>query len=169
MSEPAPDSSAPAAPEEIHLAWRAFVAAYRVASRETAKALAAECGIPPNHFGVLAALELYSDGAMRLSDVLPHVAPLSQPALSRIVQAMERSGLIARRTDPDDRRVSIIRLTPAGRKAFERARLVDRRAVEKSFGRFLTADEARVLAAVLSRVAASDSEAKPKPISFESS
>jgi len=40
---------------------------------------------------------------------------LSRPTVTRLVQRMERAGLVARRTDPHDQRQTLVGLTEAGR------------------------------------------------------
>jgi MarR family transcriptional regulator, organic hydroperoxide resistance regulator len=49
------------------------------------------------------------------------VLSLTTGGVSKLVDAIETSGYCKRRPNPDDRRSSIIELTPAGRKALARA------------------------------------------------
>jgi DNA-binding MarR family transcriptional regulator len=44
------------------------------------------------------------------------------PTMTRLVQALERQGLVKRRHDPGDRRVVLVEVTPRGRALFARAR-----------------------------------------------
>ena len=48
-----------------------------------------------------------------------HVEP---PTMTRLVDGMERDGLVAREPDPDDRRAVIVRATAKGRRALTRGR-----------------------------------------------
>ena len=50
---------------------------------------------------------------MRLRD-LNALILLSQPSLSRMVERLERRGLVTRASDPDDARGTLVRLTSAG-------------------------------------------------------
>jgi len=42
--------------------------------------------------------------------------------LSRVIRNLEDSGLIVRRSDPDDRRAALVAATPAGKRLHERIR-----------------------------------------------
>jgi len=48
-----------------------------------------------------------------------HVRP---PTMTRLIQAMEAEGLVARSPSPDDARATLIRATPAGARILRRAR-----------------------------------------------
>ncbi|MFJ9820719.1 MarR family winged helix-turn-helix transcriptional regulator [Streptomyces sp. NPDC101151] len=52
-------------------------------------------------------------GGCRATDLAAHYA-LDKSTVSRQVAALERSGLIERRTDPEDHRVQVLHLTEAG-------------------------------------------------------
>lgn len=47
---------------------------------------------------------------------------IRRPSVTRIVAALVEAGLVARESDPSDRRTSWIRLTPQGRRLLERSR-----------------------------------------------
>jgi len=49
-------------------------------------------------------------------------AGIQGPTLTHHLNAMERDGLLVRRRDPQNRRVHIVELTPAGEQLFERLR-----------------------------------------------
>lgn len=57
--------------------------------------------------------------SLRVTD-LAEMLGVDTPTVTRKVQQLERDGMVVRQTDPDDRRVSKIRLTPAGRRTLER-------------------------------------------------
>ena len=59
--------------------------------------------------------------SLRVTD-LAEILGVDTPTVTRKVQQLERDGLVVRQTDPDDRRASRIRLTPAGRRTIERVR-----------------------------------------------
>jgi MarR family multiple antibiotic resistance transcriptional regulator len=80
---------------------------------------------------------------------LSHELSITMGAASKLVDRLERGGMAVRRPHPDDRRSSLISLTPAGRSA--------RRSGEQTAHRFIAQiiddrDEARDLAAALSRL-----------------
>ncbi|WP_413760995.1 MarR family winged helix-turn-helix transcriptional regulator [Streptomyces sp. MMBL 11-3] len=57
---------------------------------------------------------LEGSGGCRATDLAAHYA-LDKSTVSRQVSALEGAGLIARRADPQDQRVQVLDLTPAGR------------------------------------------------------
>ncbi|KUN89519.1 MarR family transcriptional regulator [Streptomyces bungoensis] len=57
---------------------------------------------------------LEESGGRRATDLAAHYA-LDKSTVSRQVAALERSGLIERRLDPEDHRVQVLDLTAAGR------------------------------------------------------
>jgi DNA-binding MarR family transcriptional regulator len=59
--------------------------------------------------------------SLRVTD-LAELLGVDTPTVTRKVQQLERDGMVVRQTDPDDRRVSRIRLTPAGHRTIERMR-----------------------------------------------
>ncbi|GAA2532152.1 MarR family winged helix-turn-helix transcriptional regulator [Streptomyces fimbriatus] len=58
---------------------------------------------------------LETSGGCRATDLAAHYA-LDKSTVSRQVAALERAGLVERRADPEDHRVQVVRLTPAGRR-----------------------------------------------------
>lgn len=78
-----------------------------------------EC--PKCHFvmleGVLANIEQHgTDGSIYVSDLAAAVRQ-PMPAVSRWLRQLEQDGLIERITDPNDRRKTLVRITPQGRAA----------------------------------------------------
>jgi DNA-binding MarR family transcriptional regulator len=59
----------------------------------------------------LATLEL--TGPRRITDLAASEG-VTQPSMTSLVTALERSGLVKRRNDPSDRRVALVTLTPGG-------------------------------------------------------
>lgn len=98
--------------------------------------------------GVLMRL-LERDGLTQIA--LSRLQRVEAPTLCRMVDRLERDGLVERRPHPDDRRAICVFLTPAGRRAARRARkaVVD---VEESIFGELNADEQTQLAALLDHV-----------------
>jgi DNA-binding MarR family transcriptional regulator len=98
---------------------RRFREAIRVLERETTGQLRSEtncCGVSLAQCHTL--LELQSAEPISLTDLANRFA-LDQSTLSRTVEGMVRSGLLARIANPNDRRAIRIGLTPKGRKAAE--------------------------------------------------
>ena len=53
---------------------------------------------------------------------LAHVGCVDKSSMSRVLSLMEAKGLIIRRTDPADARVTLLSLTPAGKRVREEVR-----------------------------------------------
>ncbi|MET8555830.1 MarR family winged helix-turn-helix transcriptional regulator [Streptomyces sp. NPDC004959] len=68
--------------------------------------------------GVLFTLRT-SDRALRIGEIAERMAVVG-PHVTRHVQVLEKRGLVHRVTDPEDRRASLIELTPTGREGIER-------------------------------------------------
>jgi DNA-binding MarR family transcriptional regulator len=60
-------------------------------------------------------------GPVGLSD-LARAEGMNPSMLSRVIRHLEDSGLIVRRSDPDDRRAALVEATPAGKRLHERIR-----------------------------------------------
>jgi DNA-binding MarR family transcriptional regulator len=73
------------------------------------------------------------------------------PSMCRMIDRLERNGLVARAADPADRRASRIRLTPAGREVAERGAVVVADIDARVLGD-LSDDERRLLSDLLARV-----------------
>ncbi len=56
---------------------------------------------------------LHRTGPQRITD-LARVEGVTQPSMTALVGVLERDGLVVRRGDPSDKRVSLIELTEAG-------------------------------------------------------
>ena len=66
---------------------------------------------PPLQLAVLATVA--AQGQLTLSDLARYEA-VTVPTMSRVVNALERQGLVARATDPTDARRALITLSPNG-------------------------------------------------------
>ncbi|BBZ46725.1 MarR family transcriptional regulator [Mycobacterium parmense] len=68
---------------------------------------------------------VHREGPMRLT-ALAAAEDTSQPAMTQLVQRMERQGLLARSSDPDDGRAALVSISDAGRELWDQ-RAEDRR------------------------------------------
>ncbi|WP_329107807.1 MarR family transcriptional regulator [Micromonospora sp. NBC_01699] len=78
----------------------------------------------PDGLSLTAASTLYrldEFGAHRLSD-LAIAEGVTQPGMTQLVSRLQRDGLAERRSDPADRRVVVVDITPAGRELVLRRR-----------------------------------------------
>lgn len=98
-------------------------------------------------------LELERRGAPLRARDLEHELLLAQYNLSRLLDRLERRGLIIREPDPDDGRSRLIRLSAAGLAARRSMWPVYRQIVEQAVGGSITDDEALALAGQLAPLA----------------
>ncbi len=88
-------------------------------------------GVRLDRAGATLLFKLAATGeSLRVTD-LAEVLGVDTPTVTRKVQQLERDGLVTRQCDPDDRRASRIRLTPAGRRTIERVRRARRAWLER--------------------------------------
>ncbi|WP_426514153.1 MarR family winged helix-turn-helix transcriptional regulator [Dactylosporangium sp. McL0621] len=83
-------------------------------------------GNPPNDISLTAASTIWrlqQEGPRKLTD-LAAAEGVSQPAMTQLVQRLEREGLVVRAAEPTDRRVVLIEVTPAGVALLENRRAV---------------------------------------------
>jgi DNA-binding MarR family transcriptional regulator len=69
-------------------------------------------GLSPTASAVL--YRLHAEGPVRLTALAASVE-VSQPSMTQLIQRLERKGLVARLTDPDDRRAALVTVTDGGR------------------------------------------------------
>ncbi|MEU7866539.1 MarR family transcriptional regulator [Dactylosporangium sp. NPDC049140] len=83
-------------------------------------------GNPPNDISLTAASTIWrlqQEGPRKLTD-LAAAEGVSQPAMTQLVQRLEREGMVVRAAEPTDRRVVLIEVTPAGVALLENRRAV---------------------------------------------
>ena len=90
---------------------------------------------------------LAREGAMRITTLAERYG-VTQPAMTGLVQRLEASGLVTRKSDARDGRVALIDITPLGRRTLERRRAAqDAVIIDRLEG--LSADELAALEAAL--------------------
>ena len=102
-------------------AWRGFLRVHAALLRDLDRELEAAHGLPLTHYEVLLYLWNAPDERLRMSDLAGSVL-LSQSGITRLVDRLEKAGLVVREPCPEDRRVLYARLTDAGRARFLEAR-----------------------------------------------
>jgi len=93
-------------------------------------------------------------GAVRTQKVLAELAGIEQPGMATLLARMERDGLIEREPDPDDKRVSQIRLSPVGLTKSQQVIPIMEGASEEAFKGF-TPLERDILITLLERMSSS--------------
>jgi|SRR5215211_3990878 len=142
---------APELSNEQFEAWRAFLRAQAALISTLDRELEAEQGLPITFFDVLIQLS-QAGGRLRMSELADAVL-LSRSGVTRLVDRMVRAGLVRREACPTDRRSMYAALTAKGKRALARARPVHLRGVAEHFGRHLSDEDAKTLAAALGRMA----------------
>jgi len=132
-------------------AWRGFLQTHARLVRELDDELRAEHGMPLTSYDVLVQLEAAPERAMRMSELADAVL-LSRSGLTRLVDRLEREGLLERRECPDDARGSLAALTDAGAKRLADARPTHLAGVRRLFLEPLDEPERRGLAAAWERL-----------------
>jgi DNA-binding MarR family transcriptional regulator len=131
-------------------AWAALLRVHAAVVPRLERALAAE-RTPLAWYDVLLELNSAPQRRLRMSELGARVV-LSRERVSRVVDELERAGLVRREPNPDDRRSSFAVLTDQGRARLRAAAPVYLDGIAEHFSRHLTADEAAVLVRALTRV-----------------
>ncbi len=112
----------------------------------------AETTISLEWYGILLLLAQSEEAAMRPSD-LADLTGLSRSATTRLVDRLELSGLVERRSCGSDRRGTYVMLTARGEEVFKEAGRVHLRGIDEHVGSHLTNDELAELGALLGKLA----------------
>lgn len=138
---------------DIHSdAWIGLLEVAKRMTRELDGELEAQYGIGLSSLELLGRLAASDGRRMRLS-ALADSAHLSLSRVSRIVDALERRGLVERRQCPKDARSVEAQLTYKGLELTRRAQATHFAAVQERFFSQLDADELATLAGVFGRLA----------------
>lgn len=113
-------------------AWRGMLRAHASLTKALDADLEAEHDLPLSSYEVLLYLAAADGERMRMSDLADSVA-LSRSGLTRLVDRMEREGLLGRESCPSDARGSYARLTDAGRAQLDGARRTHLAGVRERF------------------------------------
>ncbi len=106
--------------------------------------LAREHDLPLSSYEVLLFLNDSDDGRMRMSELADSVL-LSRSGLTRLVDRLERQGLLKRERCTSDARGLFAEITPEGRRAFAQARKTHLDGVRRLFLERFSRDELRTL------------------------
>ena len=94
-----------------------------------------------------------TDQPLRMSDIAQRLT-LSPGGTTKVIDRMEALGYVARRADSNDRRATVVEITPEGRRAHEHTRAVVDAELEAAWAGHMTESEARVIVDVMQRVLA---------------
>ncbi len=139
-------------------AWRAFLEAHSHTTELLAKELRDEQDLPLAWYDVLVQLHEADGYRLRMQELADRVL-LSKSGLTRLIDRMERAGLVSRTACPDDRRGTFAELTPHGLDTLRRSAPTHLRGVREHFASLVDDDEAELLERVLARIATAAREA----------
>ncbi|WP_312874709.1 MarR family winged helix-turn-helix transcriptional regulator [Actinomadura litoris] len=145
------DAAGPA-PAAEPAVWRTMLRAQVRISRRLQADLLAEHDLPLAFYDVLTHLGEAPCGRLRMNDLADRVL-LSRSGLTRLVDRLEREGLVARQTCPSDARGLYAALTPTGRARLEEAAPTYRRGVRDHVLSRLDDDDLRLFGHLLGKLA----------------
>jgi DNA-binding MarR family transcriptional regulator len=126
------------------IAYAEAAARLRVAVARLARQLRQDSpgGLSPSQWSALAMVE--EKQSLRIGDLAEREG-VSAPTATRLVASLEEAGLLARTTDPADRRTAYVALTDAGREKIEWARGVRTASLVQRISAMPEADVRRLL------------------------
>ena len=128
-------------PDEARLAaWRAFLNAHAAVVRRIERDMAAAGALPLGWYDVLVALAETPGHRLRMHELADAVV-LSRSGLTRLVDRLERQGLLRRERCQSDARGWFAEITPEGRRAFAAARRTHLDGVRRLFLSRFSRDE----------------------------
>ena len=142
-------------------AWVALLRAHAATTRSLSAQLVAEHGLTINDYEALLHLSRADGARMRRVDLAERLL-LTASGVTRLLDGLERAGLVERVACPSDRRVAYAVLTDSGRETLETASRSHLRAVRALFAGRFADEELRQLAELLGRlpgVSLADAEA----------
>lgn len=110
-----------------------------------------ELGIPITWYDVLVHLAMAPEGRLRVQ-ALADVVILKSTGTTRLIDRIEKAGLVQREPAAEDRRGYYVVLTDEGWRVRERARALHWADIETNFSSFLEEDEIQELHATMSKV-----------------
>jgi DNA-binding MarR family transcriptional regulator len=138
-------------------AWVALLRAHARLTRKMDANLQAEHQLTINDYEVLLALARAPERKMRRVDLAGHVL-LTQSGITRLLQGLERAGLVERADCPTDGRVVYAQLTDDGYGRLREASRTHLDDIRSLFAARFSGDELESLDALLGRVLEGDSD-----------
>lgn len=133
-----------------HTAWINLLRSHARLLDRINKQVTAGGEIPLEWYDVLLSLENAPDHRLRMSELAEAIL-LSRSGLTRLVDRLEKAGMLRREAVPTDRRGAYAVLTPEGEAVRRRTWPIYRHAITQHFARRLSEAEAETLADLLLR------------------
>jgi DNA-binding MarR family transcriptional regulator len=146
--------------DERVTAWAAVLRVHAAVLPRLERELAA-IGMPLSWYDVLLELNSAPDRRLRMTELGSRVV-LSRERVSRVVDELERAGLVRRDRNPDDGRSLLAVITDDGRARLRAAAPTYLGGIERHFGAHLDDNEARAIGAVLFRVVEAQEPARAR-------
>ena len=131
--------------EEGYAVWLDVFQANTLVVRALEQELRERFGLPLAGYEVLARLAEVPEGERLRMQELARRVLLSKSGLSQLFTRLERLGLVERRGDPENLRVTYAILTEEAKEALERARPAFREEIEERFAGHLDEEEIRTV------------------------
>jgi DNA-binding MarR family transcriptional regulator len=133
-------------------AWRGMLRVHAALTRALDAELMERHGLPLTSYEVLLVLADAPGGRMRMSELADSVL-LSRSGLTRLVDRLERDGLLERERCEEDARGYFAAITDSGRALFDEARRTHLAGVRERFVDRLSRDDLRTLGELWEKVA----------------
>lgn len=137
--------------ERAARAWVALLRAHTAVTRAFNAQLQASHGLTVTDFEALRHLAGADDGSMRRVDLARRIG-LTPSGITRLLEGLERSGLVAKADCPTDARVTYAAITAHGRETLSCAAAVHLEAIRGLIDERFEPHEAEVLAELLERL-----------------
>jgi DNA-binding MarR family transcriptional regulator len=132
-------------------AWRGLVRSHACLVKRLDAQLEAEHGLPLSSYEVLSRLAEAEECKLRMHDIAASVM-LSRSGLTRLVDRLERDGLVSRCSCENDARGAYAVITEAGRERLAEARATHRAGIRDLFAAHYAEAELEQLGALLERL-----------------
>jgi DNA-binding MarR family transcriptional regulator len=144
--------------EEGYAAWLDAFQANTLVVRALEKRVKQELGLPLAGYEVLVRLaEVPGGKRLRMQELARRVL-LSKSGLSQLFTRLQRQGLVERRGDPENLRVTYALITEKGREVLERALPAFREEIEERFAGHLNDEEIRTVRRAMRKVIGASGE-----------
>jgi DNA-binding MarR family transcriptional regulator len=141
-------------------AWRGMLKVHSALVKALDADLEARHGLPLSSYEVLIYLRVAPDKRLRMAELADRTL-LSRSGMTRLVDRLERDGLLRRDTCSSDARGCFAVLTEKGEEALAGARTTHLAGVRERFVRHLDPEELEVLARAFNKVIASNADLSP--------
>ena len=128
-----------------------FLRAHAAVTRQLDRELVADHGLTINDYEVLLHISRAADQMMRRVDLAKRVV-LSPSGITRLLDGLQRSGLVCKAACDSDARVVYAKLTDEGARRLEAASVTHLESIRELFSELFAAEELELLASMLERL-----------------